>query len=192
MQPLALVVALVVAAAPRDHSAKARLPGFGRPFCGFNFLNMSNVTSERTANGWQREIEAKIWRGIVISLLGLAALFKVFALIYPVNLIYQRDPIFRVPILYVIGGASLIELFLVIYIWYCDDNRKTILAVLAFSVAILTYRMLSLISGISYCMCLGNVADWWPWLGRHEGPVLTSVSIWLLLTSAMQLLHKWK
>lgn len=72
------------------------------------------------------------------------------------------------------------------------DDVKAAWSVFAFSIVVLAYRMMANIYGASHCPCLGNVTQWWPWLGRHENPILTTVAVWLLLTSAFQLVLRRK
>jgi hypothetical protein len=63
-------------------------------------------------------------------------------------------------------------------------------SIFGFAVAVLVYRVLASANGAHFCPCMGNVTSWWPWLGRHESPILTSVAIWLLLTSSFQIISR--
>lgn len=133
-----------------------------------------------------------IWKIILIIIIGLTALTKFLAIINPTPLLQQTDQIIKVPMFYVIAGACLAECFLLVYIGFASKTIKIAWAVFAFAVTILSYRAVALANGLTYCPCLGNVTDWWPWLGRHEGPILTSIAVWLLLTSVIQLIPKGK
>jgi len=123
---------------------------------------------------------------------GLVSLIKFVSIVDPANLLHQTDPVFDIPILYVVAGASLVECYLCVYISLTVDIVKIAWAAFAFANVILAYRVIALTKGITYCPCLGNVANWWPWLGRHEGPIMTSIAIWLFLTSALQLISERK
>ena len=122
--------------------------------------------------------------------LGITSLSKFLGLLYPTALLYQLDPVFKVPIYYVVVVACFGEFCLCIFIGFFLDDVKAAWTIFGFAIAVLTYRAISFSSGVSYCPCLGNVADWWPWLGRHETPLLTTIAIWLLLTSAFQLVWR--
>jgi hypothetical protein len=133
-----------------------------------------------------------IWKTTVILIIGSTALAKLVGLFHPTQLLFQEDPVFKIRIIYVLASACLLEMFLCIYLRYCGVEKKGVRAVFAFAVLILAYRLISFGSGVAYCPCLGNIIDWWPWLGRHEESIMSSVAIWLFLTSAIQLIPERK
>src|ERR1041385_6591292 len=137
-----------------------------------------------------RRIVMVKWKIVTTTLLGLTALSKFFALLHPARLLYQTDQFFNVPILYVVMGACLVECSLCVGIWRFHDNTKVAWSVLAFALAILAYRTVAVTSGFTHCPCLGNLTDWWPWMGRNENSLLTTIAVWLLLTSTLQLAQK--
>jgi hypothetical protein len=133
---------------------------------------------------------SKWWKIIVIGVLGLTALSKLLSLLNPTKLLLQTDPVFGVPIPYVMAGAGLLEIGICVFLAFTRDKIKAALAVFAFAVLVLSYRVGMYVNGIHYCPCLGNLVDWWPWLGSHEGPVMVSIALWLLLTSSVQLFQR--
>lgn len=136
----------------------------------------------------RQRLDLTIWKRCVLGILLLSITFKLFAIVNPTKLMDQTDHVLHVQIRYVIVVACIAEIFLCAFLYLTASQLKTIWSVFAFSVLILLYRTLASANGAITCPCLGNVADWWPWLGRHEGPILTSVAIWLFLTSAIQLI----
>ena len=68
--------------------------------------------------------------------------------------------------------------------------RGGFVLILAYSTLILSYRLIAVLIGAKRCACLGNISDWWPWLGRNEAPILSAIALWLFLTSAMQLFSR--
>lgn len=139
-------------------------------------------------NGKPVRVTHRLWRTTVIGILGVTALFKLLGLVFPSELLSEHDVVFRARIAYVIGAACLAECVLCIYVASSASSTKVTWFVFVFAVGILAYRAAAYANGASYCPCLGNVISWWPWLGRHENPILTSVAIWLFLTSAIQLI----
>lgn len=133
---------------------------------------------------------SKWWKIIVIGILGLTALSKILSLLNPTKLLVQNDPVFGIPITYVMAGASLFEIGICIFLGFTRDKIKAALAVFAFAVLVLSYRVGIYVNGIHYCPCLGNLVDWWPWLGSHEGSIMASIAFWLLLTSSAQLFQR--
>jgi hypothetical protein len=131
-----------------------------------------------------------IWKIIVSGILGLTAIAKFFGLLHRSNLLFQIDPVFKVPIIHVVATACFLEFAMTVGVWFVADQNKVAWMVFIFAVTALTYRGIAAASGVTHCPCLGNVADWWPWLGRNENPLLATVSIWLLFTSASQLIPR--
>ena len=133
-------------------------------------------------------IASFMWRTVVAGLLGVIAGTKVLAILSPTPLMAQKDAILGMSIFQVVVIACVLEILLLILV--CLSKRRTVAAggVFAFAAVVLSYRIIAHTYGVSRCPCLGNVADWWPWLGQHEGPILTTISLWLFLTSAMQLI----
>ncbi|HET7625125.1 MAG TPA: hypothetical protein VFM25_07660, partial [Verrucomicrobiae bacterium] len=130
----------------------------------------------------------KTWKITVIGILCFTVIAKIFSLLHPTALLLEPDPVFGIPIKYMVFAASVTEILLVVFLWCARDLSNSAWAVIWFSLAIIGYRILAHSSGHSYCPCLGDVADWWPWLGQHENQVLMTTAIWLLLTSLAVLL----
>ena len=128
----------------------------------------------------------KTWKTLVFGVLFLTACSKALSLIHPVALLFQPDEVFRTKMFYTVASASVVEFALCAMLFVLDDI-KILWLVFAFAAAIIGYRFFVQINGSGRCPCLGNVTDWWPWLGKHENGVLTSVAVWLLLTSGFQL-----
>ena len=99
-----------------------------------------------------------------------------------------RDELIHVPTFFVVVTALIVEIALCCFILTRKAQVGLNGAIFGFSAAILGYRLMAYINEVKRCPCLGNVADWWPWLGKHEGPILTTIAFWLFLTSVMQLM----
>lgn len=132
----------------------------------------------------------RLWKVVVIIVLCLTASSKLLGLLHPALLLYQHDPVFNVSIYFIIAAAAFLEFSLCACIWFFFDDKNTAWGVFVFSIVVLAYRVIAAVHGATYCPCLGNVANWWPWLGRHENSILTSVIIWLLMTSIFQLVWR--
>jgi hypothetical protein len=132
------------------------------------------------------------WKNIVITILALTAVSKLLSVLCPTELLHLIDPVFKVPILYVVAMASIMEIILCVCLAFFFDYEKSLWSIFAFALAVLTYRALANLSGVHFCPCMGNIADWWPWLGRHESAIMTTVAIWMLLTSSLQIISKRK
>lgn len=132
------------------------------------------------------------WKIIVITVLALTAVSKLISVLYPTGLSHLVDPVFKVPILYVVAMASIMEIILCVCLAFFFDHGKSLWSIFAFALTVLTYRALANLSGVHFCPCMGNIADWWPWLGRHESAIMTTVAIWLLLTSSLQIIAERK
>ena len=128
------------------------------------------------------------WRFIVFWILAFTALCKLLGLMWPSKLWMVRDELIHVPIFFLVATASIVEIVLCYFILTRKAQVGLYCAVFGFSATILGYRLMAYMNEVKRCPCLGNVADWWPWLGQHEGPILTTISLWLFLTSAMQLI----
>ena len=129
------------------------------------------------------------WKTIVVTLLALTAVSKLLSLIHPSLLLLQEDSVFNTNLFSVVAGACAAEFALCLCICFLFNNLSGACSVFLFAVAVLTYRSIADLNGQTFCPCLGNVVQWWPWLGQREGPVLTVVAVWLLLTSAFYLVH---
>jgi hypothetical protein len=125
------------------------------------------------------------WRTLSLGVLGLTAAAKLLGLIHPAPLLFQPDGVVGVQIIYVVAAACLAELLLCALIAFAEPVWH-LSALAAWAVVVVGYRIAAASVG-GHCPCLGNVAQWWPWLGRHEGPLLTTVVCWLLITSVAQL-----
>ena len=132
----------------------------------------------------------KWWKIAVIALLGVTAVCKFLSFIHPAKLLFQNDPVFNMPISWLMVGAGLLEMSVCIGLLLTRDKLKGALIVFAFAVLVLSYRAALNFNGVSYCPCLGNAVEWWPWLGRHESSVMVTIALWLLLTSLFQLLQR--
>jgi hypothetical protein len=130
------------------------------------------------------------WKRAVTVILALTATSKIISLFHPGPLLFQGDVVFKVPIHYVVAAAASLEVILCICINFIFTDAISLVSVFVFSNVILAYRALAVSSGKSHCPCLGNVANWWPWLGQNETPVLNTVVIWLFLTSTYQLVSR--
>lgn len=123
----------------------------------------------------------------MLAILTATAVSKALAFAHPPLLFREEDQLLGVPIFWVVLAALLVEVSLILVILYCQDDVKMTLAVLAFSVVVLVYRAAAHAAGITHCACLGNITEWWPWLGNHENEILDTIACWLLITSAIQL-----
>jgi len=132
----------------------------------------------------------RLWKIIVIIILCSTALSKLLGLLHPALLLYQRDPVFGIPNYFIVGAATFVEFSLCVCIGFFFDDNPAAWSVFVFSMLLLAYRAIAAVHGVAYCPCLGNVVNWWPWLGRYENPILTSVLVWLLMTSVFQLLWR--
>src|SRR5262245_7538048 len=124
-----------------------------------------------------------IWKWIVVAVLALTAIPKLVAFLWPGRLLYENDGVLGLPLLWVVGGAGLVEAGLCIFVARSRGLSRPAWGVCLFAVVILTYRTIAHQQGVAHCPCLGNVIVWWPWLGRHENPILITLAFWLFLTS---------
>ena len=124
---------------------------------------------------------------MVVDVLAVTALCKLVSLAHPAKLLFQPDPIFGVPLSQVLLGAAIFEILICAFLMMVRNAVTCAFVVFAFASGILSYRAALLVSHAHACPCLGNVADWWPWLARNSQPLLAAVSFWLLLTSSVQL-----
>lgn len=129
-----------------------------------------------------------MWRMIVIAVLVTTAAAKLLSLVNPTPLLNERDVILRMSMSHAVLLAGVLELALAGLVWRAQRQRTAAIGVILFSAAILFYRVTAYTNGITHCPCMGNVANWWPWLGRHEGPILLMVACWLLITSIMEVI----
>ena len=136
-----------------------------------------------------RRVELNIWEKVVAIVLFTTSFAKAVSLVHPARLVYQSDFVFGIQLLKVIAFASLLEFALFLGVCFFFRRIVTAVSIFAFALSILAYRIIAYANGEGYCFCLSKVGDWWPWLGQHEGQVMTTVSIWLFLTSAFKLLE---
>jgi hypothetical protein len=127
------------------------------------------------------------WKIVVVTVLALTAFSKLLGAIHPVKLLSEPDSVFGIHIYYVVVAACTVEFALCYCITFIFDDAKSAWSVFAFASIVIAYRTIANIDVGSHCPCLGNITEWWPWLGRNENSVLTTVAVWLLLTSAYQL-----
>jgi len=131
-----------------------------------------------------------IWKMSVTGVLGLTALCKLLSVAFPTKLLLQSDPVLKIPMGHLLLAAGLLEIGVCAFLWFSKNRTACAFTVFGFAVCVLSYRAALYSVGVHFCPCLGNAADWWPWLGKHEGPVMTTIAFWLLLTSLMQLLQR--
>lgn len=125
---------------------------------------------------------------ITIFLLILLASIKIVTLSTSSSRAFAAaDEITGLPMPVMIALAAGIEIVVVVAIFYLRTTVQRALVVICFAGLILAYRFSGSLLGAEKCPCLGNLADWWPWLGRKEGPILATIALWLFLTSAMEL-----
>jgi hypothetical protein len=129
----------------------------------------------------------KLWRICVAIVLATTAVCKLTSLHDPSTLLLQDDPVFAVRISTVMVLAAILELGICVFLFSVRSARMAAMGVFAFAVSVLSYRLALYMSGVHFCPCLGTAVAWWPWLGGHEGEVMVTVAVWLLLTSAVQI-----
>lgn len=130
------------------------------------------------------------WRIVVLLVFVLTLAAKLMSLAHPVPLLKTPDSVVGLPVVFVMLAAVLLEAAICISIFLFDEDKMIAYEVIFFSLLVLGYRVLAAMGGLTHCPCLGNIADWWPWLGRHEQPVMMALAVWLLATSCLQLRFK--
>lgn len=109
----------------------------------------------------------KAAKAVASILLGATALLKILGLLHLPKWVWVADPIFHVPNLYVVAGASFAELALAI--WLTRPGTKSLQTLGWFTAGLAFYHTFRLILGISLpCPCLGRLNDWLPWVDAHS------------------------
>lgn len=124
----------------------------------------------------------------MVCILAITALLKLIGLAQSPEWISTQDAVMPVQLGYMVGLAAIIEILVLAYVWTSTRDYQAAYAVIFLSVVIVLYRLLANMSGNAHCPCLGNIADWWPWLGRYQGQLLTTILSWLIITSLAQVL----
>jgi hypothetical protein len=125
------------------------------------------------------------WKIVVTGLLGLTALSKCVSIFHPGPLLMQRDAVFQIPLIGVVIAASVLELGILVLIWSVREINA-VRAVLIFATIVLAYRIAAPAAGFR-CPCLGYVSNWWPFFAQYETQIMTTVAVWLWLTSVIKL-----
>lgn len=112
------------------------------------------------------------------------ALFKLISALGHAKLLSVYDPIFLIPNRYVFAGVGLLESAVAIYLLGKAPTVKKLLVVLWLSSVFVLYRLSKFLLDIGEpCSCLGNAADWFPWLAPYINSILTSVLVFLFAGS---------
>ena len=128
-----------------------------------------------------------VWRGLLVVLFAATALSKLVGSLRGGPVFLTDDPLLGISTRSFVTIAILIELCIAIAAICAKSELKLAWIVLGFASCSLVYQLLSHAKGITHCICLGNVMDWWPWLAQFDSAIVTSMACWFLLTAALRI-----
>jgi hypothetical protein len=120
--------------------------------------------------------------GMPLLLTGAAKLASVGG---EARILDQADPLLMLSNRQLMAAVGLIEMVLAGYLWFGREREWQLGMVAWLASSFLLYRLGLWWLGVNKpCGCLGNAANWWPWLARHQEALLKATLAFLLVGSA--------
>lgn len=153
---------------------------------------MTQTIPSRRSNGAStRRTLFRIWTALLAIALLLIAGAKLYSLTRGQPFLHQPDPILRLPnriVLAIAAGAEIAAAAVALRRRSSPRLRAAALGWIGSVAGI--YRWTHWTLAIpAPCPCLGSVAGAWPWLARHQDPLLLTVIALLLITVPLSLMQ---
>jgi len=130
----------------------------------------------------------KLWRGIVLAILFITFGLKIVSLFSADASLNAKDELWALQTWQITLFSALIEAAMcAILIFPCSFSAR-LASVFVFSGMLLSYRFVSALFGIKKCACLGQLVSWWPAIAPIESQLLTTLALWMFISSGLFLL----